>query len=297
VYTIHASYSGTVNFLASSDSTRTLTVHAPELSSGPTASPAIAGVGQTIIFDAFATDAFGDTLSYAWQFGDSLAATGGSVAHAYTVPGLYSAIVTVSDGRGGSVSGAVSVQIKASLYGTGYDSDGDGFSDGFETSAGSDPLSATSTPLGSEAAPTPIPLVAKSLAIKLNFVKHADSISFSGSLPAPVNFSFTGEHVTVQVSGFVKGFELDAKGHSTPKGNSSFALSKSSKGLSNFTLKVSKTDLSAFFSGAGLTPTATSNTPVRILTTVLFNGAAYQSTESLLFTQKKGMSGSTKTAR
>jgi plastocyanin len=297
VYTILASYSGTATISASSDNTHSLTVHAPDLSSGPTASPSTVGVGQTVTFNVAATDEFGDALRYTWQFGDSLVGSGDSITHAYAAAGTYTATVTVSDGRGGTVAGSVSVLVKAPLYGTGLDGDGDGFSDGFEIGSGSDPANAANTPLGSEAAPAPATLIVKALSVKINFVKHNDSVSLSGSLPAAAASSFAGKPLTVQVSGYVKGFTLDVKGHSSPKENSFFVIAKPRNAISKFTLKVAKTNVSAFFVDAGLTPIASPNTPVHIQMTVLFNAVAYQSTVTLLFTQKKGIAGSTKPVR
>jgi beta-glucanase (GH16 family) len=52
-----------------------------------------------VTFDASAsTDADGDALTYAWEFGDGSSATGVIVQHTYTVEGDYAAVVIVSDG-------------------------------------------------------------------------------------------------------------------------------------------------------------------------------------------------------
>ena len=61
-----------------------------------------------------ATDADGDTLTYAWDFGD-----GGTVDHRRTRrtptprPGTYTAKVTVSDGKGGTASATLTVVVDA----------------------------------------------------------------------------------------------------------------------------------------------------------------------------------------
>jgi poly(3-hydroxybutyrate) depolymerase/PKD repeat protein len=92
-----------------------LTVNAvndvPVLGSAATASPNPANANQTVTFSATATDADGDALSYAWSFGDGSTATGASTTHAYAAAGTYDASVIVTDGKGGSVSSAVTVTV------------------------------------------------------------------------------------------------------------------------------------------------------------------------------------------
>lgn len=60
----------------------------------------------SVSFDAGAsTDPDGDFLTYSWDFGDgSPAAAGVSVSHTYQRKGPYTAILTVSDGRGGQAT-------------------------------------------------------------------------------------------------------------------------------------------------------------------------------------------------
>jgi len=50
------------------------------------------------------TDPDGDALTYSWNFGDGTTGTGLNVQHTYNVAGTYNAVLTVSDGRGGSDS-------------------------------------------------------------------------------------------------------------------------------------------------------------------------------------------------
>ncbi len=47
-------------------------------------------------------DQDGDPLSYAWDFGDGTTGTGRTVSHTYDDAGTYNAVLTVSDGKGGS---------------------------------------------------------------------------------------------------------------------------------------------------------------------------------------------------
>ncbi len=54
---------------------------------------------------AGSSDPDGDALAYDWDFGDSTPhASGSTTSHSYTAAGIYTATLTVSDGRGGSDS-------------------------------------------------------------------------------------------------------------------------------------------------------------------------------------------------
>ncbi|HET6547694.1 MAG TPA: ThuA domain-containing protein [Solirubrobacter sp.] len=64
-------------------------------------------VGITVAFSATGTDADDDPLTYSWDFGDGSPASNlQNPEHTYLTAGTYNAIVTVSDGRGGSASAA-----------------------------------------------------------------------------------------------------------------------------------------------------------------------------------------------
>jgi prepilin-type N-terminal cleavage/methylation domain-containing protein len=59
---------------------------------------------QTATFDGAASaDADGDAMTYGWNFGDGTTISGGpsSTTHAYTLAGTYTAVLTVTDARGG----------------------------------------------------------------------------------------------------------------------------------------------------------------------------------------------------
>ena len=58
--------------------------------------------GDPVAFTATGTDADGDTLTYAWDFGDGGTATTKDAMHTYTELGVYYAKVTVRDGKGGT---------------------------------------------------------------------------------------------------------------------------------------------------------------------------------------------------
>jgi len=64
----------------------------------PTATPNTGSAPLFVQFAANAADADGDTLSYAWSFGDGGTSTEESPAHTYATPGTFVAWLTVSDG-------------------------------------------------------------------------------------------------------------------------------------------------------------------------------------------------------
>jgi hypothetical protein len=68
--------------------------------------------GEAILFDAEGTtDPDEDALSFAWNFGDGETADGISATHSYTLPGLYTVALTVSDGRGAEVFRQAQVRV------------------------------------------------------------------------------------------------------------------------------------------------------------------------------------------
>jgi len=69
--------------------------------------------GAAIAFTATGSDPDGDTLTYAWDFGDSGTASTKDAMHTYTAAGTYTAKVTVSDGKGGTASATLTVVVKA----------------------------------------------------------------------------------------------------------------------------------------------------------------------------------------
>ncbi len=56
-------------------------------------------------------DADGDTITYAWTFGDGGTSTQPNPSHPYTLAGDYTAILTVDDGHGGQAQDAVPISV------------------------------------------------------------------------------------------------------------------------------------------------------------------------------------------
>ena len=71
------------------------------ITSGATAFPNPAGVGQMIDMSVSASGAPGDTLTYNWNMGDGTQASGISMNHAFLVAGTYNVSVVVGNGHGG----------------------------------------------------------------------------------------------------------------------------------------------------------------------------------------------------
>lgn len=76
------------------------------------ASPLTGSTPLTVQFTGSAsTDADGDTLRYAWTFGDGGTSTSADPQHTYTAPGSYTATLTVNDQRGAANSSAVAAPL------------------------------------------------------------------------------------------------------------------------------------------------------------------------------------------
>lgn len=77
--------------------------HAPRAAAY--AAPVWAKRNTSVAFDAGNSSDFdGDTLTYAWRFGDGKTATTRTATNTYSAAGTYTATLTVSDGRGGTDS-------------------------------------------------------------------------------------------------------------------------------------------------------------------------------------------------
>jgi PKD repeat protein len=273
----------------------------PQISSGPTATPNPALVGQTVNFSVAATGGFA-ALTFSWDFGDGTLGTGATTTHTYSAAGSFTVTLSVSDGVNPAVTGTVSVTVNApaTIVGTGPDTDGDGFSDSFETAVGTDPNSAASTPTGAPATAGAVKkLSVVKASIKLNFSKPgSDSIAISGGLLIPDGFNISGQTVFLDVGGVAKKFVLDGKG-SSPKGNDLFAVAvKSGKGgtplqVAKYSIKLSKGNFATALADDGLTNTTISKS-VTIPVTVIFNGDILQKSLTQTYKATTGKSGATK---
>ncbi len=71
--------------------------------------PGEAQVGQTVTFDASASQAEGRIVSYAWDLGDGTQANAITIQHVYNSPAVYNVILTVTDDK--DLSDTTNVQI------------------------------------------------------------------------------------------------------------------------------------------------------------------------------------------
>lgn len=265
--------------------------------------PNPAEVSQTMAFTAMAKGGIG-AIAYSWDFGDgSPITTGASVAHAYVVVGTYTAIVTVTDSTNAMVTSAVMVSVYAPpVVGSGIDSDGDGFSDSFETAVGTLPSDASSTPTGTTITVAGIQtLIILKASIKLNFAKPAgnDLISFSGTVPVPAGFNPTLAKSYYFVGGVIKTLALTAKGSGVSGGDSVKVTLKTTKGVvqanpaAKYSINFKKGTFAATLLNAGLTNNDGTAT-VMVPFTFIYNNIVYQKTQTMIYTGKKGKTGSAK---
>ena len=207
---------------------------------------------------------------------------------------------SLGGGLGGSGLGIATVAVNAPLVGTGNDSDGDGFSDGFEVAVGTNPNDPSSTVTGKPAVAGSIqPLTVSKASIKLNFAKgNTDLIAFSGTLSVPAGFAVSGAPVSIDVSGITRAFKLDPKGNAKSADGSVFTLSiKSHKGsiaaqTAKYKVTLPKGTFAPTLALAGLSGSADAkSTKVSVSITVVFNQAVLQKVQALTYSAKKGKHG------
>ena len=99
---------------ATSATNFTIIVQPPVIVSPATAAPNPAVSNQAVAFAVNASDPLNGTVSYAWNFGDSVTGTGANVSHTYGTPGTYAAIVTITSSSGGTTTSSVTVTVVAS---------------------------------------------------------------------------------------------------------------------------------------------------------------------------------------
>jgi type 1 glutamine amidotransferase len=84
---------------------------APRITTAAVTPAAGYGAPLTVAFSATATDADGDALTYSWNFGDGGTSTSQNPTHTYQQLGFYNATLTVTDGKGGTATRTIQVNV------------------------------------------------------------------------------------------------------------------------------------------------------------------------------------------
>ncbi|WP_158821663.1 PKD domain-containing protein [Granulicella sp. S156] len=111
-YTVSLTVTDTSNLTATASTTATIAGLSPAANAG---GPYTGGIGTIISFSGSkSNDPRGETLTYAWNFGDGTTGTGVSPTHAYTALGTYTVSLTVTDTSNLTATASTTVSIKAS---------------------------------------------------------------------------------------------------------------------------------------------------------------------------------------
>ena len=197
-------------------------------SSPPTALPNPAMAGQPVAFSAVASSSA--PVTYVWNYGDGASAAGASATHVFSPAKSYAVSVdatSVSTVTDTVIVGGVTVVTTHTQTATGsatlalvvnpatgestllpgeFDSDGDGFSDAVEAAAGSDPFDAKSIPGGGTALTQS---AATNTRLKISAKKK--SLTLTGSLHVPQDFTFKNQIAIADISGLIQKFTLPNK--------------------------------------------------------------------------------------
>jgi len=275
----------------------------PAIASGPTANPNPATAGAAVAFTLAATDPDGDALAYFWEFGDGSTDTAANPSHVFTTAGVYSVLVTVTDGKGGSAEATVSVVVSGTGGGgggAGVDSDGDGVSDADEIAAGTNPNDPNSGPLR--------PMTVKSLSGAMKFgIEAKDSSRISGTITdLAANFNPDGAAVLLNIGGAVVPFTLNARGQGKSE-QGSFTLKlkltrdKATKtkffagGGAPFSAKIAKGTWSDDWADEGINGSSdTKNVPTLLTVRITLNGQMYGVSVDSVASTKTGKTGAFK---
>jgi uncharacterized protein (TIGR03790 family) len=291
---------------------------APVVSSGPTATPNPARVGETITFSGAGIDADGDALSYSWAYGDGSSGSGASTTHSYAASSNYTVTLKVTDAEGNWVTQLLTITINLNNNDGGggggtppIDTDGDGSFDEFDSDDDNDGVSdeqeiADGTNPLDGASTKAFELRVSKIAGTANFM-HADrdGCSISGIIPTlPAGFDPAGVTVRLDIGGARVDFTLDARGKAHNV-NGTLALNlKPAKrdratrklvfqgGDVAFKAKLSKGTWSDDWADEGIDPNATmSNTPMTLKVNFNIGGKVYVAVAHCSYMSKPAKSG------
>ena len=233
----------------------------PQIVSAPTASPTDAALLESISFSAAAVDPDGDAVLSNWDFGDATTAAGSIATHAYATAGTYTVTFTATDGKGGVSSAPVMVRIQGG-------------------GAVTEPPSTPADP------PLTQPLKLTRVNLKLDFSRSGnDTLTLNGSLPLST-VPAAGTPLIVNIGGVIRATTF------RPGRGAVIAFSKPRGGSLKFTLKWKNETLAATLAGSGLSGDQNAkNKSVPLVFTLVLNNVTYQTTRTLKFAARKGVSG------
>lgn len=281
----------------------------PQLESGPSYLPANVFEGQLVTFTCAASNA----AAYTWSFGDGVLGFGATVTHAFQVAGTYTVTVALTSADGVTISKTVDLTVQP-LSDPGADpdndgipnsldpdSDNDGFSDAMEVAIGTNPYSATSTPIGAGATPGQFfPLAVSKLSIKLNFSGEGrDAIQLRGTVEIPAGFTVANQKCAVDVGGVVRAFTLTDKGRAGTSSESLKLAVKRKKLLvpaqtALFQVDLKKGAFAAQLADDGLGNESVRGKSVNVPIVFVFNGQEFRKLQVQMYSAKAGSSGKTK---
>jgi len=251
-------------------------------------------VGQAIGFQVGASDPNNDALTYVWSFGDGTSGSGPNPFHTYKTAGTYDVSVTISDGLGGTTISHTTVVVDpaTAIVGQGIDSDGDGFSDGFEEAGGSNPNDPADTPTGQTAGGSANALVTKKLLIRLKFARqNGDSIKLEGTLATPAGLAPAGQKVVLDIGGIDRAFVLNSKGIET-SGTEQVKIGKAKAQKAAFAVGLRRGSFAAALADEGLVGTATvKNQTKSVGLVIVVGGELYRGTAMVRYSATENRSG------
>jgi PKD repeat protein len=106
-----ADAAGNVASSSPDSSFTTVAINEPPVA-GVTADPTSGAAPLSVSFDgSSSSDSDGTIVAWAWDFGDGSTGGGSTASHSYSTPGAYVTTLTVTDDRGGTDSGTVSILV------------------------------------------------------------------------------------------------------------------------------------------------------------------------------------------
>lgn len=221
----------------------------PELISAAIASPNPAVVAEVVLFAVVANDPDGEALTVTWTFGDGTSGTGASVTHAYFTIGVFTAVATITDATGVSVTSSTQVSVLQAPEGG--------------------PVITMNKCTIKAAVPT----------------KSKDTLTLQGSFILPVGLTLLDGPITVSFGIYNSTFTLEKAKGKTDRGDSySHKTQKINKVVqreSQFTYKA-KDNLQVVLEAAGVNATTVGIVPIPIR--IVFASVTYNGTLQLNIT-------------